>query len=124
MDAVFNLNVPADNSQQYVWDNWNTFFADLEDSNGGFVFAGDLKSLRGKVIGGLFHIRQNEYKGTIYDHTVMRYTRTVEDVRNGKFGKLPKDKLIDGSASTSSSPRTDDNGFMQIPEGEEEGLPF
>lgn len=124
MDAVFNLNVPADNSQQYVWDNWNTFFADLEDSNGGFVFAGDLKSLRGKVIGGLFHIRQNEYKGTIYDHTVMRYTRTVEDVRNGKFGKLPKDKLIDGSASTSSSPRTDDNGFMTIPEGEEEGLPF
>ena len=34
------------------------------------------------------------------------------------------DKLIDGSASTSSSPRTDDNGFMTIPEGEEEGLPF
>jgi len=124
MDAVFNLNVPADNSQQYVWDNWNTFFADLEDSNDGFVFAGDLKSLRGKVIGGLFHIRQSEYKGTIYDHTVMRYTRTVDDVRAGKFGKIPKDKLIDGSAPTSSSPRTDDNGFMTIPESEEERLPF
>lgn len=121
MDAVFNLNVPADGCEQYVWDNWNTFFADLEDSNGGFVFGGDLKSLRGKVIGGLFHNRQSEYKGTIYDHIVMRYTRPADDVRNGKFGKLPNDKLVNTAPKKTSAP---DGEWMKIGDTAEEELPF
>ena len=37
LDAIYYLSIPEDNSPQYVWDNWNTFFADLEDSNNGFV---------------------------------------------------------------------------------------
>lgn len=123
MDAVFTLNIPSDGSQQYVWDNWNTFFADLEDSNGGFAFGGDVKTLKGKVIGGLFHIRQNENNGTVYDHTVMRWTRPADDVRSGKFGKLPNDKLI-GSGKGKASASTDSEGFMVIPDGEEEEFPF
>ena len=123
IDAVFSLNVPADGCQQYIWDNWNTFFADLEDSNGGYAFDGNLKGLRGKLIGGLFHVRQNKGKdGKVYDHVVMRWTRTVEDVRNGKYGSLPNDKLIDDVPKKSASAGTD---FMSI-EGtaEEEELPF
>jgi hypothetical protein len=123
MDAVFTLNIPSDGSQQYVWDNWNTFFADLEDSNGGFAFGGDLKTLKGKVIGGLFHIRQSENNGTVYDHIVMKWTRPADDVRSGKFGKLPNDKLIgDGKGRTSAT--TDADGFMVIPDGEDEEFPF
>ena len=127
-NAVFNLNVPTDNSEDYIWDNYNTFFADLEDSNNGFVFSGDLKSLRGKVIGGKFHNCQTEKNGTVYDHTRMKWTCTADDVRKGKAGKLPNDKLIGagsrGSTTRSSSSAADPDGFMDIPDDAEEELPF
>lgn len=116
-DAIFYLNVPEDSSPQYTWDNWNTFFADLEDSNNSFVFSGDVSSLKGKVIGGKFHIEQTEYKGNIYDHTKMRWTCVADDVRNGKPGKMPKDKLI--SSNTSNTP-----DFVTVPEGTDEEIPF
>ena len=118
MDAVYNLNVPNDRSESYVWSNWNTFFADLEDSNGGFVFSGDLTTLRGKVIGGKFHNHQSKGNdGTVYDHIVMRWSCPADDVREGKFGKLPKDKL-----EKESAPGTGDSGFVAV---EDEGsVPF
>lgn len=119
-DAVFNLNVPTDSSQQYVWDNWNTFFADLEDSNNGFVFGGDVKTLKGKLIGGKFHNHQSEYNGNVYDHIQMKWTCPADDVRNGKAGKMPKDKLVANSQPAAKTP----DGFMDIPEGAEDELPF
>ena len=119
LDAVFTLNVPNDNSEDYVWTNWNTFFADLEDSNAGFVFKGDLKPLKGKIIGGLFRIRQSEYNGNVYDHTELYWTRPAEDIRSGDFGKLPKDKLLDSGASR---PKADE--FMSVSDTDDEEVPF
>ena len=124
-DAVFNLNVPNDNSQPYVWDNWNTFFADLEDSNSGFIFDGDLKKLKGKVIGGKFHIEQTAKNGNVYDHTKMKWSCVADDVRNGKAGRLPNDKLIGtGRTASKTSSASEMDGFLSIPEGAEEELPF
>ncbi len=127
-DAVFNLNVPTDKSEPWVWDTYNSFFADLEDSNNGFVFSGDLKALKGKVIGGKFHNRQTEKDGNIYDHIVMKWTCIADDVRNNRAGKLPNDKLIGTgtrSFKTSSSSSSDSDGFMDIPDGTvDEELPF
>ena len=122
-DAVYYLTIPTDGSESWVWDNWNTFFADLEDSNNGFVFAGDPKTLKDKLIGGKFHLEQSEYRGKIYNHTRLKWTCVAADVRNGKAGALPNDKLIAGSA-TPSAPKTDANGFMDIPEGMDEEVPF
>ena len=121
-DAVFSLTIPSDHSETWIWDNWNTFFADLEDSNSGFVFGGDIRSLKGKLIGGKFHIKQTEKNGNIYDHTLMKWTCVAEDVRQGKAGKLPNDKLV-GSGSTkpaASAPSVDD--FVNNVADEE--LPF
>jgi hypothetical protein len=124
-DAVFNLNVPADNSQSYVWDNWNTFFADLEDSNSGFIFDGDLKKLKGKVIGGKFHNKQTAKNGNVYDHIVMKWSCVADDVRNGKAGKLPNDKLVTGSSAPASKTSGESmDGFLSIPDGCDEELPF
>lgn len=120
-DAIFRINIPSDGCQQYVWDNWNTFFADLEDSNNGFVFNGDLTALKGKLIGGKFHIEQTEYNGNIYDHTRMKWTCVADDVRNGKAGKLPNDKLV---GTGRRQVQTDSDGFMQIPEGTDEEVPW
>ena len=127
-DAVFLLTAPTDSSPDWVWNNYNTFFADLEDSNNGFVFSGDLKSLKGKVIGGKFHNRQTKKDGNIYDHIVMKWTCIADDVRNNRAGKLPNDKLIGTGARASrasSSASTDSDGFMDIPDGTvDEELPF
>jgi len=126
LDAVFNLNIPQDGSQAWEWDNWNTFFADLEDSNNSFVFAGDPKSIKGKVIGAKFYIKQTEKDGTVYDHTVPKagWTCPVETIRSGKYGKLPNDKLIGASARPTAGAPSSSNDFMSIPDGVEDELPF
>lgn len=120
-DAMFYLTVPEDNSPQYVRDNWNTFFADLEDSNNGFVFAGELKQLKDKLIGGKFHIEQTEWNGRVYDHTRLRWTCVADDVRNDKAGKLPADKLV---AAPKQPTAIGSNDFVTIPDDADEEVPF
>lgn len=120
-DGVFRLSVPTDSSESYTWQNWNSFFADLEDSNSGFVFDGNVSRLKGKLIGGKFHIEQSEYNGTVYDHTRMKWTCVAEDVRKGKAGRLPNDKLI--TATRTTTPATVSTDFMNVPDNEPE-IPF
>ena len=126
IDAVFNLNIPTDSSEDYVWTNWNTFFADLEDSNAGFKFTGDLKKLKGKIVGGLFHNKQTVSKkdGRVFDHIVMKWTRPADDIRSGRPIKLPNDVLKSGTATGSLPATANSDGFMEIPEGTEDELPF
>lgn len=119
-DAYHRITVPDDNSQSFVWDNWNTFFADLEDSNNGFVFSGNLADLRGKIIGGKFHIEQSEYNGNVYDHTRLRWTCVADDVRSGKYGQMPKDKLISATGSIAAS----SDGFATVSKEIEADVPF
>ena len=122
-DGLFYLTVPTDGCQEYIWTNWNTFFADLEDSNGGFIFGGDPTTLKGKLIGGKFAIEQNEYNGRVYDHTKLRWTCVAEDVRTGNAGTMPKDKLI-GNVGGAPMPQPDSDGFMSLPDGIDEEFPF
>ena len=126
MDGVFSLDIPTDSSPEYKWTNWNTFFADLEDSNAGFKFTGDLKKLKGKIVGGLFHNRQTVSKkdGRVFDHIVMKWSRTAEDIRSGRPIRLPNDILKTGTASGTASVTADSDGFMEIPEGADDELPF
>ena len=120
-DAIFYLTVPDDDSKTFVWDNWNTFFADVEDSNDGYAFDGNVKSLKGKLIGGKFHLEQTKYNGKIYNHTRFRWSCVADDVRQGKAGELPDDKLM--TPPVPDVPTTPD-GFMDIPEGVDEEIPF
>ena len=123
-DAVFYLTVPTDGCADWIWTKWNTFFGDLEDSNNGFVFDGDVKKLKGKLIGGKFHIEQSEYDGKVYNHTRLKWTCVADDVRNDKFGSLPDDKLVKPSKAKKSEPAPDSDGFMNIPEDTDEEIPF
>lgn len=121
-DATYYLTVPYENCQPYVWDNWNSFFADLEDSNNGFVFDGEhLILLKGKLIGGKFAIEQTEWNGQIYDHTRLRWTCVAGDVRNGTAGKLPPDKLI--TPAPAPSPEEQSDEWLKVDAIAEE-LPF
>lgn len=122
-DAVFYLAVPENGCKEYVWQNWNTFFADLEDSNNGFVFGGDVKQLQGKLIGGKFAIEQSEYNGNVYDHTKLRWTCVADDVRHGKAGKLPNDKLITQKSSNTAASSSLDQ-WVSVPDGADGEIPF
>lgn len=123
-DAVYSLSIPNDDSQDYIWTNYNTFFANLEDSNKDYSFDPDnIKKMIGKVIGGKFRIRQSEAQnGNIYNHTELRWVCLADDVRNGKAGQLPADKLVSGSSGAKVT--TDNDGFMEVKDGLEEELPF
>ena len=131
-DGIFILGIPEENDEPWKFTNWNTFFSDLEDSNNGFVFAGDLKALKGKLIGGKFYIEQSESNGNIYNHTRLRWTCVVDDVRSGKAAKsLPNDKLIgsgkasgSGSGKSYAKPSGGKAGFMDIPDDAVDDFPF
>ena len=62
--------------------------------------------------------------GNVYDHIVMKWTCVAEDVRNGKAGKLPNDKLVVGSSAHAKTSGESMDGFLSIPDGLEEELPF
>lgn len=120
-DATYYLAIPEPGkSKDFVWVNYNTFFADLEDSNNGFVFGGDVKTLRGKFIGGKFRLEQREYNGQIYENTRLAWTCVADDVRNGDPGKMPNDKLV----KRTSAPANPDTTFLNPPDSDADELPF
>ena len=115
MDAVYYLSIPYDDCPGYVQDGWDTFWANVEDSNNGYVFNGDEKKVKGKTFGGFFRIEQTEYNGKIYDHTRLFRTCISQDVRDGKATRVPKDKLIAPSSN---------EDFLSVPEDAPVDLPF
>lgn len=114
-DARYNLNIPHDGCENWVWQKYNDFLSDLEDSNDGYVCK-DERTMKGKVFGGKFRIEQTEKNGNIYNHTKLAWTCTADAVRQGKAGRMPNDKMY-------TPPHND--GFMDIPgSADDDGLPF
>ena len=116
-DGMYNLSAPDDNSEQWMIDNFGTFIAALEDSNDGYHWDWDEKKWKGLVIGALFRIEQNEGNGKVYDHTRPYWFRKAQVVRDGKFGMLPKDKLLKAKPTGSDD-------FMSVPETDDDEIPF
>lgn len=118
-DAIYYIMIPDDGSPAWMQNKWDTFWADIEDSNNGFVFDGDEEKIKEKVFGGIFYIEQTQApNGNIYDHTRLYGTRVAQDIRDGKVTKMPLDKLVE----VASAP-VDASGFMTVEEGPED-LPF
>ena len=116
-DAVYYLACPEDNSEQWIIDNFNKFMTAVEDSNEGYHWNWDENTLKNKVVGAKFFIEQSEYDGKIYDHTKAKWFIAAQKVRDGKFGKLPNDKLIQAKSG--------ETDFMNIPDSiSEEEIPF
>lgn len=117
-DAVIYINCPEDNSPQWVIDNFNKFMTAVEDSNEGYHWGWDESTLKNKLIGAKFYIEQSEYNGNVYDHTKAKWFLAAQKVRDGKYGKLPNDKLIT-AADTAT------NGFVNVPDNiKDEEIPF
>ena len=115
-DATYYLTIPYDDCEAWITKNWDTFWADIEDSNNGYVFDGNEKTVKGKTFGGVFRIEEREYNGTTYTNTRLAFTTIAQNIRDGKF-RTAEDKLLPRSSSTDSS-------FMEIPEDAVNDLPF
>lgn len=117
-DATYYLNVPYEGCKPFLTEQWDTFWANIEDSNNGYVFDGNEKKIVGKTFGGVFRIEQTEAdNGNIYDHTRLAYTTVSQDVRDGKITKLPKDKLVGNEPINS-------NEFINVGADATEDLPW
>lgn len=117
-DAVLYITSPNDNSEQWIIDNFNKFMTAVEDSNKDYHWNWDESTLKNLLVGAKFYNEQSEYDGKIYDHTKAKWFIAAQKVRDGKFGQLPKDVLVDSKSSSSTSPAND---FKPIDDAE---IPF
>lgn len=117
----FLLSIPKDDgSEKDGWTkrSFKTFTTALEESNNGYHFDWDENKFKGLLIGGLFNEREyNKNDGSIGKSTNLAKVCAAEKIRKGDY-KLPDDKLIERTAANS------DMGFVNVPEGTNEELPF
>ena len=119
-DAVLYITSPADNSEQWIIDNFNKFMTAVEDSNKDYHWNWDENTLKNKLVGAKFCIEQSEFDGKVYDHTKAKWFIAAQKVRDGKYGKLPNDKLIKSTTSTKSDSPANE-GFKPVTDEE---IPF
>lgn len=96
----------------------------FEDSNKGYRFDWDEKKLKGLLIGALFNNKEYEFNGRHGFFTNCHSLVTVEKIRSGKF-EIPADTLLKNNGQQSGGyGKPDADGFMNIPDGIDEELPF
>lgn len=102
---------------------FKTFNTCIEHSNTGFTVQwGDNfgAQFKGKKIGGVFGIVEEEYNG---ERKKKRKLRWFVSSDKAKDAEIPTEKLLPPDNSTPFGP-ADSDGFMNIPEGIDDELPF
>ena len=122
--GTFLLNVPTDDgSQQDGWTKrkFRTFTDALEDSNPGYHFDWDETKFKNKMVGFIFNYREFELPDGKTGWTPNAQNSTsVQKIRDGKF-KLPEDKPL---KNRPAAPSTSPDGFVNVPIGTDEEVPF
>lgn len=124
--GVYRLRKPKDDgTEQDGWTmrRFKTVMNALEDSNNGYHFDWDEKKMKGLLIGGLFNNKEYDYNGRQGFFTNCHSLVTVEKIRSGNF-KIPADTLLKNGSMGSISDGGGSDGFMNIPYGIDEELPF
>lgn len=91
----FRLTIPEESSPYFDSNSrqFNNFMYALEDSNVGYHFDWEEKSLKGKLIGVLFRNKEWELNGQTGWTTECAAVTDVSSIRSGDF-HLPKDKPL------------------------------
>lgn len=126
--GTYRLRVPNDDgSEKDEWTmrRFKTVISRFEESNQGYHWNWDEKTLKGKLIGGLFNNKEYDYDGRHGFFTNCHSLVSVEKIRTGKF-EIPADTLLKTAGSQPmGTPSAVGDGFMNIPDSlEDEGLPF
>lgn len=126
--GTYRLKVPKDDgSDQDEWAmrRFKTVITNFEESNPGYHWNWDEQTLKGKLIGGLFNNKEYSLNGRHGFFTNCHSLVTVEKIRSGKFD-IPADTLLkendNNGYPAGSTPAGD--GFMNIPDGVDNELPF
>lgn len=126
--GTYRLRVPKDDgSEQDIWTlrRFKTIMTNFEESNSTFHWDWDEQKLKGKRIGALFNNKEYDFNGRHGFFTNCHSLVTVEKIRSGKF-EIPADTLLKRDDSNGypagSTPAGD--GFMNIPDGIDNELPF
>ena len=102
--GTYRLHIPKDDGSEK--DGWtkNTFGSAMwaiEESNQGYTWNWDEKSLNGKTVGVLFRNKEWEMNGNTGWTTECCKLESADDIRNGKF-RIPKDKPLKNKQSNTS----------------------
>lgn len=121
--GVVKLNIPTgDGSEKDGWTirAFNTALCNIEDSNPGYTWDNNLDHLKGKKIGLVLRSREYSIDGNSGFYSEPFKLITVKNAQEQKF-RQPAVKYLNSSAST---PTPQAEGFMPIPDGAAEELPF
>lgn len=121
--GVVKLNIPkGDGSEQDGWTikSFNTSLCNIEDSNPGYTWDNNLEHLKGKKIGLVLRSKEYEFNGNRGFYSEPYKLITVKNAQEQKFRK-PATKYL---SNNSSSPVAPADGFVPIPEGADEEIPF
>ena len=94
--GTFRLKLPKDDgSEQDAWKkrSFNNFIWAVENSNPGYSWAWDEKTLKGKKVGLLYRNKEWEYNGRSGWTTEAAGSESIDNIRDGKF-KMLKDKPL------------------------------
>ena len=123
--GTYRLRVPKDDgSEQDEWTmrRFKTVMINFEESNPGYHWDWDEQTLKDKLIGALFNNKEYEFNGRHGFFTNCHSLVTLEKIRSGSF-EIPADTLLKrGQEQPQGTPVGD--GFMSIPDGIDEELPF
>ena len=105
--------------------SFKTFITCVEKSNNGFAVqwtdtAAFEAQFKNKRIGGVFGIVENEYQGKISDRHELRWFCQLDRVKDAV---IPERKALANTNVTKAAPKKDD-GFMDIPDGTDDEIPF
>lgn len=103
---------------------FNEFAAYLANANPGYHWDWDETKLKGKKVGAAFRNEHNIIEGREVSYTAFAWFLDADDVRSGK-AKLAQEKFRNGATGKATQTAANINdGFMDIPETEEEVIPF
>lgn len=122
--GTYRLRVPKDDgSEKDEWTmrRFKTVISNFEESNSGYHWNWDEQTLKNKTIGALFNNKEYKFNNRHGFFTNCHSLVTTEKIRTGKF-TVPEDTLLNNDSRTQNKPDAD--GFMNIPDGIDEKLPF
>lgn len=129
--GVLRYFIPTDDGSdrdEWTKSRFKGLITAIEESNRGYTFDWDERSLKGKIVGILFRNEEWEYDGKTGWTAKPFLAISADNVADGKF-TIPKDKPLKNKAvapdfgSSASAPAASD-GFSAMPVYSDPDLPF
>lgn len=121
--GIYRVNIPKDDGTDQ--DNWTkrtfgNFIWSVQESNPGYTWDWNEKSLKGKKIGVIYRNREWEMNGRTGWTTEAGGSASVEDIRSGKFRLLKDRPLKDRPLKNRPTEQIESAGIVDS----EDMLPF